>query len=198
MNEETIPDGNYSKEAVTISPIWANIFAIIVFIVSTVIFGTIYALIWSRYFGQKISPMFGGHSSAKTLFLIFCICGIVIHELIHGLFFSLYAKNGFKSVKFGIMPMKRLFTPYCHCSEPLKVRHYLVAAIMPLVILGIIPSIISLIIGSKAVLFFGIIFIAGACGDLLMCNKLIKENFDDWIFDNPSAIGYYIYRKRNP
>jgi hypothetical protein len=67
---------------------------------------------------------------------------------------------------------------------------------MPMIIQGIIPAIISIIIGSTDLLFWGILFIVAGAGDILMFLKTLKEKKDSWLFDHPSEAGYYIYRKK--
>jgi len=89
-----------------------------------------------------------------------------------------------------------MFTPYCHCKEPLKVKHYIFGAIAPAIILGIIPSVLAILIGNLKLLIFGIFFTMAAGGDILMINLIRKENMNDLVLDHPSEVGCYIYRKQ--
>lgn len=41
-----------------------------------------------------------------------------------------------------------LLTPYCHCDVPLSKRAYIAGALMPLIVLGILPGIVGVVIGS--------------------------------------------------
>ena len=68
---------------------------------------------------------------------------IVVHELIHGITWAIYAKDGFKSIGFGFS--LKAFCPYCTCTEPLKKSAYIVGAMMPTVILGFVPCVVSLL-----------------------------------------------------
>ena len=120
--------------------------------------------------------------------------GLVIHELIHGIFFAKYASKGFKSVKFGVL--LKMLTPYCHCKEPLKIKHYIIALLAPLVILGILPAIVGILIGNLGLTIFGIFFSGTAAGDLMIYNLIKKENPEDYVQDHPSEAGYYIFRKK--
>lgn len=121
------------------------------------------------------------------------ILGILLHELIHGITWAKFAKEGFKSIKFGIL--WKMLTPYCHCKEALKVRHYIIGAITPAIIMGIVPSIIAIMIGSFELLIFGMFFTMAAGGDFLIINLIRKENNSDLVQDHPSEAGCYIYRK---
>ncbi|MCF6225447.1 MAG: DUF3267 domain-containing protein [Xanthomonadales bacterium] len=124
---------------------------------------------------------------------ILLIVGIILHELIHGLTWARFAKKGFRSIKFGVL--WEMLTPYCHCTEPLKVKHYIIGALAPAIILGFIPAIIAMIIGSIGLLVFGIFFIMAATGDFVIINLIKKENMNDLIQDHSSEAGCYIYRK---
>jgi len=197
MEYESINEENYDKEKMAINIIRANIFGVIILISAIIIFGIPYFLL--NYKGISTFSVFPGIENffirALIIVLIF-IPGIIFHELIHGIFFAMFSKNKFKSVKFGIMPKEKLFSPYCHCKEIIKVNHYKIAAIMPLIILGLIPAGISLIIGNFLLLWFGIIFISAGCGDLLMVMKMIKEKSDALIYDLPDDAGFIVYRPR--
>lgn len=93
--------------------------------------------------------------------------------------------------------MWKMFTPYAHCKEPLKIKHYTVALLTPLILVGIIPSIIGIAMGKGLILLFGIILSGGAAGDLMIYNLIKKENPEDYVQDHPSEAGCWIYRKEN-
>lgn len=124
-------------------------------------------------------------------FMIILVVGIIVHELIHGLTWGLCAKSGFKSISFGVM--WKMLTPYCHCSEPLKVPHYAIGALMPLIALGLFPALVAICLKSLFWLTMAIIFIAAAAGDIMVVWKLRKENRDNMILDHPSEAGYLVY-----
>nr|WP_255669550.1 DUF3267 domain-containing protein [Myroides oncorhynchi] len=121
------------------------------------------------------------------------LIGIIVHELIHGTTWAIFAKRGFRSMKFGIL--KEYHTPYCHCKEPLKVRPYSIGAIMPALILGFIPSIIAISIGNFGLLLFAIYFTMAAMGDFMIIYLIYKEDKDTWIQDHPSEAGYYLLKE---
>jgi hypothetical protein len=81
-------------------------------------------------------------------------------------------------------------TPYCHCKEPLKVKHYKIEGAMPLIVMGIIPSIIGLIIGNGGILSFGIIFTLAAGGDIIALYMLRKLDNNIYVSDHPKKMGF--------
>ncbi len=87
-----------------------------------------------------------------------------------------------------------MLTPYCHCKEPLKIKHYIIGAIMPAIILGLLPAIYAVIYGSLNWLLFGVFFTMAAAGDFLVINLIYKENMNDYVQDHPKEAGCYIYR----
>jgi hypothetical protein len=200
VKNETFIEENYAKETVTINIIWANIFALIILLISALVFGLPFYLLWHNKYvivSDNYGGLMAGIISGIKAFLLF-FSGIILHEMIHGIFFMIFAKKGIGAIKFGIMPANKLFSPYCNCKEPLKPNHYKIAAIMPTLILGIIPAILSLFTGSYILALYGIIYIGGGGGDILIVMKLIKEKKDSWILDHPSDIGYYAYRSIKP
>lgn len=123
-------------------------------------------------------------------FFLLLLGGIVIHELLHGLTWGYYASNGMKSIKFGIQ-WKHL-APYCHCTEPLKVKHYKLGGAMPLIVMGIIPAIVGLILGDGAILSFGIFFTWAAGGDIIALFMLRKLDKNTLVSDHPDKMGFII------
>jgi len=185
---------DYQKEKLTINLYWANIFSFLILVPIVLIFGLPYYLLWIDdidSFGKLWLDSISIFGFLKIFLVI--LLGIIIHELIHGITWSIYADNGFKSIKFGVL--WKMMTPYCHCKEPLTVKHYIMGAITPAIILGLIPSVAAIIIGNFGLLIFGLFFTVAAAGDFLIINLLRKENKDDFVEDHPSEAGCYIYRK---
>ena len=126
----------------------------------------------------------------SLFFLLFFIGGIVLHELLHGSVWALFAKKGWKAISFGIK--WEYFTPYCHCNEPLKKFHFVLGAIMPCIVMGLTPVIISYFNGSFRWWFFGVFFTAAAGGDLIAVWMLRKVGKEKYIQDHPSELGFYV------
>lgn len=188
---------NFSKEELVIDLVKANKFGLLLFIPTTLLFGLPFFLIWMAHLDfYTINKSFSSKAIATDGMLVFVyiILGIILHELIHGVTWALFAKKGFKSIKFGVF--WKMLTPYCHCKVPLKVKHYIFGAITPAIFLGIIPAIIAIVNGNIWMLLFGMFFTMAAGGDFMIINLVRKENMNDFVQDHPSAAGCYIYRKR--
>lgn len=188
---------DYHKDQLTIDLIKANVFAILLMIPTVLIFGLPYSLIWGLRFNlsdiQSLTKILSPELIGFGLLFVFTL-GIVLHELIHGIVWSRFTSNGFKSIRFGVL--WKMLTPYCQCKEPLKVKEYIIGALMPAIIIGFIPGILAIIIGNFGLLIFGIIFTTAAGGDFMIINLLKNEDKDDYVQDHPSEAGCFIYRKK--
>ena len=98
--------------------------------------------------------------------------------MIHGFFFAVFSKNKFKSIKFGLV-LKKGYA-YCKCKEILRTNQYAVGLLTPTIILGIIPSIVSLFIGNSDLLLFGAILTGAGGSDILVFKKLAKDIKGTW------------------
>lgn len=187
---------NYTKEKLTIDLVWANNFALLSILPIVIMYGLPYLLIWGwNKTGEAAteSTLLDKIEYGFLAILVFLL-GIIVHELIHGITWALYAQKGFKSIKFGVW--WKMLTPYCHCKEPMKVKNYRLGAIMPAIFLGLLPGILANVIGHRDMLLFGGFFTLAAAGDILIIHKLRNENKEDYVQDHPSEAGCYIYRKK--
>ena len=137
-------------------------------------------------------------SQGSLLFIVLFVVLIVVHELIHGLTWSMFSEHHFKDIEFGFM--KELLTPYCTCTTPLPKKHYILGALMPCIVLGIIPTTIGILIGSSFLFWIGIVMILSAGGDIMIVWKVMKfkkqdESKEIFIYDHPTQAGSVIFEK---
>jgi hypothetical protein len=192
---------NFEKEMKIIDLGKANIYSVIGIVPVVLIYFLPFYLLWKenltvahlKAVSSEMSSVFFGMSSTLIVLLIMII-GIAVHELIHGLSWSLFATQGFKSMKFGFMV--KTLTPYCHCKEPLKVKHYITGAMMPFVLLGLFPAIIAILTGNILLLLFGTFFTVAAMGDFMIVSLIRNEDSNSLVQDHPTEAGCYIYREK--
>ena len=144
---------------------------------------------FSFYFSHFSWPFF---FKDIFIFVVSMIIGIALHEAIHGLTWALFVKEGLRAIKFGIF--KEYLTPYCHCKGFLRVKHYITGAIMPAVLLGILPVLWAFINGSIMIFFLGIYFTVAASGDFLIIYLLRNERCNDYVKDHETLPGCIIYK----
>ena len=189
MDIKHFKEENYLKMDYKVKVYWVNIFGFIVLAVAVLLFGIPFYFVWPEEIKNLISTMKRNITLElqfriinTAIILIIFLLLIVIHELIHGIFFSLFSEYGFKSIKFGIMSAKKLFTPYCIPKEILKINHWRIAVLMPLVIMGIIPTLISIFFGKIILFLWGIILIVAGSGDLWFLIEASKLKKDSLIY----------------
>jgi hypothetical protein len=189
----------YRQEELTFDPLRANLNAILLTVPIAIIMATPYVVIWrNKYSLVNIKVYIAANKPwlvySGVIILGIMLIGIVLNELIHGITWARYAREGFKSIRFGVM--WKSLTPYCHCKEPLSVRHYIIGGLMPAIVLGFVPFVVSLFVGKLVLLLFGIFFTTAAAGDFMIVYSLRKEKADNLVQDHPSKIGCFVYRKQ--
>ncbi len=125
-----------------------------------------------------------------------CIPLAVLHEKIHGWFWSIGAENGSKDIEFGFM--KETLTPYCTCASPLSKPLYILGSMMPMTILGVVAGIISVFTGSIVLLIISVIQIMGGAGDILISAMLLFRKSDakeTILLDHPTKIGLVSFER---
>lgn len=179
---EVIPEmEGYTMEKKTISILAANIWALVVMVVLLIVGFVLMSLLWDElhFFG------------AGFLLIIAIIPGFVVHELIHGFTWMLVTHSSFSHLRFGAMTG----AIYCHIDVPMKKRGYVIGALMPLVILGIVPFVLSFALNSIWLMIFGVILIAGAMGDVMIVWALRHEPKETLVYDHPSEAGCVVYHR---
>ena len=188
---ERLSEEGYKKTDLTISIVKANLFVFLLAIPVVAIGVLLFA--WKNPL-SLLTPTPQG----SLLFVVLFIVLIVAHELIHGLTWSLYAEHHFKDIEFGFM--KEYLTPYCTCTTPLLKSHYIMGALMPCIVLGILPMAIGILLGSHLLFWIGIVMILAAGGDIMIVMKLLAYKSQSGakeilIYDHPTQAGSVIFEK---
>ena len=180
---------DYRRVELTVSIVKANVFAVVL-LIPLLIVGFGLFILKNRSVDLNPSPM------GPVLFLVLLFALIVVHELIHGLSWSLFSENHWKDIEFGFM--KQYLTPYCTCCVPLSKGQYIFGALMPMIVLGILPMIAGILMGSLSVLLMGVVMTDSAAGDLLIVWKLMRyrTRADSIVYmDHPTQAGGVIFEK---
>ena len=123
------------------------------------------------------------------LFIIGFWVGVAVHELIHGFTWMWVTHSSFSHLRFGLL----CGGVYCHIDVPMSKRKYVVGALMPLLLLGIVPFLLSFVIHSLWLMLFGVIFIGCAMGDVLIVRAIRHDSADTLVYDHPSEAGCVVY-----
>ena len=179
----------YARVDLTVGIVFANVVAIVVMVV-------LFAIALPTFLMLHPECDFVLSLQSLLIFIVAIFALTAVHELIHGLTWSFFAPGGFKDIEFGIM--KDSFTPYCTCGAPLAKGPYILGALMPLIVLGIIPTIVAYATGSMLLLYIGIVMIAAAMGDVLIVIEILRHKTDATeilLFDHPTEAGSVIFER---
>ena len=181
----------YEEKDLTIGVVYANIMAFVLGL--PIIILLLILFIYKNQSGIYTFSIYG-----PVVFLIIFAVLVVVHELIHGLFWAIYAKNHLKSIEFGFMISS--LTPYCCCKDMLTKPQYIVGGIMPTVLLGIVPAVISIFTGSLFWFIMGELMILAGGGDLTILLKLLryKSKKEEILYmDHPYECGLVVFEREN-
>lgn len=191
-------DESYKKIELATTATEANVQALAFALPVMLVLLVPYVLLWPEQFStealRELSKIYGG----RMLFLPFLmmlvfIPGAVLHELLHGLTWATFCKNGIRSIKYGVH--WKALSPYCHCKEVLPLKPYILGGMMPGVVMGVFPAVIGISIGNPWLFFFGLFFTLAAAGDMLVLWMLRHCQSTDLVQDHPDKIGCFVLRK---
>ena len=184
----------------TLSGLQANLYGLLMGIPILLLTIVPYILIWCDFsidFPDSFQPVILRNmafvqfvlntSSWLLLAPVALLMGVVLHELIHGLCMAFFAKSGWKSVSFGFNI--KAFAPYALCKEPLHPDAYRFSLVMPGILLGDIPVLISWFTGSVLLLLFGFLFYWAAAGDIMVL-WMSRKITDGLLQDHPDKMGF--------
>lgn len=184
----------YKCTELIIGLVWANAFSFILFVPVAIISMVLYLMVNST--DGIVDSLLAMSPLTYLLFVVILLALVVVHELIHGATWAIFAEHHFKDIEFGFI--KKYLTPYCTCKVALSKGAYILGALMPLIILGIIPVAIAIAAGSLFWLWMGIIMIISASGDILIVHQIVTyktEAGEILYYDHPTNAGGVIFEK---
>ena len=131
-----------------------------------------------------------------VVLLMLVLCLSILHELIHGITWSIFAKNHFHSIDFGFIWSS--FSPYCTCSEPLKKWQYLLGTAMPTLVLGGGAAVVSVMTNQLLLFILAEFMIISGGGDFLIILKSMLYHTDkqESVYcDHPYECGFVVFEK---
>lgn len=179
----------YVKKDLTISVLKANIGALFVMLPFMA------AAAWAFFCVNSIGTWSLSFISSLLLLPALLLL-IVLHELIHGITWGLFAENHFRSIEFGVI--WSALTPYCTCSEPMNKRQYMLGGAMPTIVLGGGTALIACLTGQIFWLFISELMILSGGGDFLIILKMFmyRPAGKETVFvDHPYECGVAVFER---
>lgn len=189
--EELAGEG-FERKDLTISVLRANILGVAIMLPIVAVVGILYFTLNAQ------SPSRGFRLYIPISILPAFLLLTVVHELIHGGVWAIFAKKHLGAISFGVI--WAMLTPYCTCNEGLSKVQYILGAAAPTVILGIIPAILSVIFGNLFIFMLSVLMIVAGGGDCLIILKLLfyKESGGKSIYmDHPYECGMVVFESKS-
>ena len=185
-----LEEQGYKKQNLTVSATAANVAGLgLGFLLAIPVIAAYYFMgKWNGYEPSKI---------ALFLSIPAFILSIIIHELLHGSGWIMFTKGKLKSIAFGVV--WEALMPYCTCKEALRKGQYIIGLMLPCIVLGYIPGIISCFNGNGVLLGYSVLMIVSAGGDLMVMLLILKSKLkgDVLFVDHPTEIGLAAFVKEN-
>jgi len=146
-------------------------------------------LLYGRVTQESILTVLDGDPGWGTITAVIAgiLAGTYLHELIHATSFRRIGRASKAAVGIGVH--WKVLTPYAWCKEPISAAAYRWAAVLPGIILGVIPFLVSLIVTEAWLAAWGIFFTLAASGDFLVLWLIRDLAPATWIIDHPSRCG---------
>lgn len=184
---EVMRADGYHKQDLTVGVVSANVMGLLMALPFCVV--TIWLYFNVKQEGEYLLQL-------NWIFLPLFVAFIVLHEAIHGLTWGVFAKNHFKSIKFGVI--WSALTPYCTCEEPLKRWQYLLGGLMPTLILGFGMLAAAIAFHSDLLFLLSECMILGGGGDFLIVLKLLlyrARGKKVLFYDHPYECGLVVFEQ---
>ncbi|MEL6525316.1 MAG: DUF3267 domain-containing protein [Chloroflexota bacterium] len=178
---------NNEKLDKSVSLTTANIVTMVLAIPLLAIFVPLFIFIWDT---ERLSAGTDAMTTYPLIAISLFIGGIVVHELLHGITWQALSGK-WDAVKYGFK--WTALAPYAHMKARISAGQYRVGVWMPGMVVGVLPLVISLIIGNGAMFWFGMLFTWAAGGDAIIWWLLRDVPNDAEVEDHPSRAGCYVY-----
>ena len=173
------------QKEITVNLLQANLYSLPILVLIIGIMTSSYLIVWDK---KVFLEGFGGFRFLYTY--LFLIIGFFLHEIIHLFSYHFLGKIALENIRIGFQ-IKSL-TPYAYCSKSMSINAYRWSAVLPGLILGIIPGIFFLISGNSYSFILAMILTIAAGGDFLLIWLLRKIPAKSLVQDHPEKAGCII------
>lgn len=127
-------------------------------------------------------------------FLVLYFLWMFLHELLHGIGFSLNKDINHKNIVYGAALEKGIL--YCMCKEKISKNSIMISLVFPFFIIGIFTFFIGLIINNEILMLLSLFNIVGCIGDLVMFFNFL--NLPDFSYvDLDDCTGFVLISDNN-
>jgi Putative zincin peptidase len=186
MMTDTVQTSTYQQDlsVSTVTILLHAIWMTVVFIVVPLI---PFSLIWGR------EPLLTAFTNSAIIAPALVL--VVAHELLHAISWKFAGGLSFRDFKFGIA--WKTLSPYCHAMKPMTARAYRFGAIMPGLVLGLLPIAVSTLTGDGFLAVLGALLTAGAVGDVYVLWLLRDVPSSVQVIDHPKRAGCIVLHEQS-
>lgn len=130
-----------------------------------------------------------------VVILVLLVFWLMLHEVLHGIGFSIFKSVDRKNVVYGMALEKGVF--YCMCKQKIRKNVIFAALLFPLIIIGVITLIIGCIINSYLLMLLSILNIMGSIGDIMMSIYFYKCPDDVIYLDLDDCTSFTVLSKKD-
>ncbi len=143
----------------------------------------LFEFLWDRDALADITKQPGGWMGA----IIVVACSAVIHELLHGFGWNIFARVPWQSISF--RPSWRGIGFVACLNVPVPAPAYRASAALPALILGVLPITLGFVTGFGLFVLWGLFFLLECFGDVAMLFATRKVPSRAWVLDHPNKLG---------
>lgn len=178
----------YVKKDLTISPSMASFLGLTIML-------PVIALFFGLFFEVNREKLMLQFNLEQSIFVLLSVLVLtVVHEVIHGITWAIFAKEHLHSIRFGMI--STMLMPYCTCNAALTRIQYNLGVLSPTIVIGFIPAITAIILNNYILFLVSIIMILSGGGDALIFWKLFfyNEKGKECIYmDHPYDCGVVVF-----
>ncbi len=186
MNLPPLDDPRWCDVSVPIEHILthASLLALGLFLLPLVLFGILHGP----------SALVGSLSEVDIVASLLIVLGAIVgHEALHAIGWKFFGRLPWSALRFGV-DWKTL-SPYCHAKAPMRVSAYRIGAILPGLLIGFLPLMLSLVTGNAPWVLFGAFMTSAAVGDLYVLWIIRHLSPNAWVIDHDSHAGCYVFQE---
>jgi len=120
---------------------------------------------------------------------------IPVHEWIHAAAWVASSSARWEDLCFGFAADGA--AAYTHCSKPMTMRQYRMGAVAPGLLLGVVPGLLGLWLGSYSMAMYAVVMTASAAGDLYLLWYTAPIRAEQLVLDHPQEMGLILVSNPN-
>lgn len=180
---------NSDREDVTLSFGKANGLALLMIPIAIGLFILPYYFFWGEIAFDKLAQL---DTINWILLLLLFLGSTFVHEALHAVGYTAVGGAAWSDVQFGFSWQG--LAPYAHCRVGMSASAYRTAVILPALILGILPGLLGLIIGSWWLVVYAVMMLIAAGGDVAILIIMRHIAGHRIVYDHPSEVGCQVQK----